>query len=52
MCPTFEISYIKYQYVQSPKNICRLFRILARFPFTTSERELDYYHQRLHVRVV
>ena len=32
--------------MQSWKNICRLFHVLAQFPFTTSERELDYYHQK------
>ena len=33
------------------KNICRLFLILKQFPFTTSERELDYYHQMVNKRV-
>lgn len=30
------------------KNICRLFQILAQFPFTINERELDYYHQKVN----
>ena len=29
------------------KNTCRLFHILARHPFSTCERELDYYHQKV-----
>ena len=33
------------------QNICRLFRVLSQFFFTTSETELDYYHQRVSVRV-
>ena len=33
------------------KNLCRLFHILAQFPFTTSKSELDYYHQKVNVRV-
>ena len=34
------------------QNIWRLFHILAKFVFTTSETELDYYHQKVNVRVV
>ena len=33
------------------QNICRLFHFLAQFVFTTSERELDYYHEKVHVGV-
>ena len=33
------------------QNICRLFHVLAQFPFMISEAELDYYHQRVNVRV-
>ena len=33
------------------QNICRLFHVLAQFLFTTSETELDYYHQRVNVWV-
>ena len=33
------------------QNICRLFHFLAKFFFTTNETELDYYHQKLNVRV-
>ena len=36
---------------KSWENICRLFRILASFVFTTSEMELDYYHKKVNVRV-
>ena len=28
---------------------CRLFHTLAQLSFTTSERELNYYHQKLHL---
>ena len=33
------------------QNICRLFHVLAQFPFMISEAELDYYHQKVNVRV-
>ena len=33
------------------QNICRLFHFLARFLFTTSDTELDYYHNKTSVRV-
>ena len=33
------------------KNIDRLFHILRQIPFTTSERKLDYYHQKVNIRV-
>ena len=33
------------------RNIWRLFPFLAQFFFTTSETELDYYHQKVSVRV-
>ena len=33
------------------KNISALFYLFAYFPFTTSELELNYYHQKLNVRV-
>ena len=32
------------------QNIWRLFYFLAQFFFTTSEAELDYYHQKVSVR--
>ena len=32
------------------QNICRLFHVLAKFPFTKSESELDYYHQKVNIR--
>ena len=34
------------------KNICRLFHVSAQFLFTTSEMKLDYYQQKVNVRVV
>ena len=33
------------------QNICRLFQFLTQFVFTTSETELDYYNQKVNVRV-
>ena len=33
------------------QNICRLFHFLARFLFTTSDTELDYYHNKTSARV-
>ena len=33
------------------QNIFRLSRVLAHYLFTTSEMELDYYHQHVNVRV-
>ena len=33
------------------QNICRLLHILAQFLFTTSEMELNYYHQKVNVGV-
>ena len=37
--------------LQSWKNTWRLFHILTQFLFTTSETKLDYYHQKVSVRV-
>ena len=37
--------------LQLRKNICKFFHILAQFSFSTSEKELAYYHQRVNVRV-
>ena len=34
------------------QNVCRLFHILTQFPFTKGEAELDYYHQKVNIRVV
>ena len=34
------------------QSICRLFNFLALFVFITSETELDYYQQKVNVRVV
>ena len=33
------------------KSIYRLFHVFAQFLFITSETELDYYHQKVNVRV-
>ena len=33
------------------QNICNLFNFLVQFLFTTSETELEYYHQKINVRV-
>ena len=33
------------------QNICRLFQIFTQIPFTKSETELHYYHQKENVRV-
>ena len=33
------------------QSICRLFHALAQFLFTTNKTELDFYHQKLNVRV-
>ena len=33
------------------QKIQRLFHFLAQFVFTTSETEVDYYHQKVNVRV-
>ena len=32
--------------------MCRLFHILVQFLFNTSETELNYYHQKVNVRVL
>ena len=33
------------------QNIWRVFHVLLQFLFTTSETELEYYHQKVSVRV-
>ena len=33
------------------RNICRLFHVLAKFLFITCKTELDYYHQKVNLRV-
>ena len=38
-----------YRYYNLGQNICRNFHFLAHFPFTISEAELDYYHQKVNV---
>ena len=37
--------------IQSWQKIWRHFHVLAQFLFITSEAELDYYHQKISVRV-
>ena len=32
--------------------ICRLFQVLTQFMFTTSETEVDYYHQKVNAEVL
>ena len=39
-------------YSQAIKKHVETFNFLAQFPFTTSKKELEYYHQKLNVRVV
>ena len=45
---TLLVSKWKYNFGQ---NICRLFHVLAQFAFTTTETELEYYCQKVNVRV-
>ena len=33
------------------QNVCRLFHILTQFPLTKGKAELDYYHQKVNIRV-
>lgn len=33
------------------KIICKFYHTLVQFPFITSERELDHYHEKLNIRV-
>ena len=42
---------VYYQGYKFGQNICTLFHFLAQFVFTTSETELDYYHQKVNARV-
>ena len=34
------------------QNIYRLFHLMAQFPFTKNDTELDYYPQKVNARVV
>ena len=34
------------------QNACRLFQVLAKFSFTTSELELDRYHQEVNDKLL
>ena len=44
--------YLLLKYIYNlGQNICRLFQVLALFGFTTSETELDYFHQKVNIRV-
>ena len=38
-----------HQWDNHGKMVCRLFHILAEFPFTTCGRGIDYYHKRVNV---
>ena len=38
-------------YCNLGQNFCRFFHVSAQFRFATSEAELDYYHQKVNVRV-
>ena len=49
MMELFKCILAYYNLVQK---ICRLFHALAQFLFSISERNLDYYHQEVNVRVV
>ena len=42
---------MKFFYYNLFQNICRLFHVLIQFLFTIWETELDYYHQKVNVRV-
>ena len=42
---------IKLQACNLGQNLFRLFQVLVQIPFTTSETELDYYQQKVNVRV-
>ena len=44
-------SYVSDNRYNLGQNICRLFHFLGHFPFTTSETQLDYYHQKVNVWV-
>ena len=33
------------------KTVCSIFHILAQIPFTTSKRELDFYHQKVNTQI-
>ena len=46
MADLFESSYYNLG-----QNLCRLFHFVAQLVFTTSETELDYYHQKVNIRV-
>ena len=37
--------------VNHRQHICKLFLVFAQFPFTKSESELDYYYQKVNVRI-
>ena len=50
-CPAPPQNHRKKQFIQSWTNIWRLFHFLAQCFFTTSETDLDYYHQKVSVRV-
>ena len=45
------LGFSKKWYYNLGQNICWLFHVLAQFLFTISETELNYYHQKVNVRV-
>ena len=46
------IAYLSTPPSNHEQNICRQCHVSAQFCFTKSESELDYYHQKVNVRVV
>ena len=48
---TKSISFNTDWFYNLGQNICRLFHFLAQFFFTTSEMELNYYHQKVSAGV-
>ena len=40
-----------HQWYNHGKMFCRLFHILAEFPFTTSERGIEDYHKKVNIWV-
>ena len=51
LCILKEVKTNRKMFRSSWKNIRRFFHISTQFPFTTSERELDFYHQNVNRRV-
>ena len=51
MTKTQSKAIMKRAELQSLTEYLRLFYVLAKFPFTAVEMEVDYYHQKLNVQV-